>query len=99
KHNCLRHSTISYRVALEGDIARIADESGNSPYVIRRNYLNRRKPWQAAQWFGIMPGDTSKPVLLPTPDEAKATAEKMNSEGKALAAAMNILRLPALAAA
>lgn len=72
KHNCLRHSAISYRIAQTGDVPRIADESGNSSYVIRKNYLNRRKPWQAAQWFGIMPADSESKVHLPTPDEAKA---------------------------
>jgi hypothetical protein len=76
KHNCLRHSAISYRIALTGDVPRIADESGNSPYVIRKNYLNRRKPWQAAQWFGIAPGDMAGAVRIPTPDEARALATK-----------------------
>jgi integrase len=77
KHNWLRHSAISYRIALTGDIPRVADESGNSPYVIRKNYLNRRKPWQAAQWFGIMPGTTPGEIQIPTPEEAKATVAAM----------------------
>jgi integrase len=72
KHNCLRHSAISYRIAETGDVPRIADESGNSAYVIRKNYLSRRKPWQAAQWFGIMPGEASNIVYLPTAEDAKA---------------------------
>ena len=77
KHNWLRHSAISYRIALTGDIPRVADESGNSPYVIRKNYLNRRKPWQAAQWFGIRPGTTPGEIQIPTPEEAKATVAAM----------------------
>ncbi len=72
KHNCLRHSAISYRIAMTGDVPRIADESGNSPYVIRKNYLNRRKPWQAVQWFGVLPATAPQVVSLPTPEEAKA---------------------------
>jgi integrase len=55
KKNALRHSYISYRVAECGDVARVADESGNSPAVVRTNYLRRVKPAQAAEWFNIMP--------------------------------------------
>lgn len=53
--NALRHSCISYRVAECADVARVADESGNSPAVIKANYLRRVKPAQAAEWFNIMP--------------------------------------------
>ncbi len=60
KHNALRHSCISYRVAESGDVARVADESGNSAYVIRTNYLRRVKPAQATEWFGIMPKQKAK---------------------------------------
>ena len=55
KHNALRHSAISYRIAESGDVARVSDESGNSPTVIRSNYLRRVKPALAAEWFSIMP--------------------------------------------
>ncbi len=55
KHNALRHSGISYRVAESGDVARVADEAGNSVNVIRTNYLRRVKPAVAAEWFSIMP--------------------------------------------
>jgi len=55
KHNGLRHSCISYRVAQSGDLPRIADESGNSVQVIRTNYLRRVKPAAATEWFAIVP--------------------------------------------
>jgi hypothetical protein len=55
KKNGLRHSYISYRVAECADVARVADESGNSPAIIRSNYLRRVKPDQAKEYFGIMP--------------------------------------------
>jgi integrase len=54
-HNALRHSCISYKVAESGDVARVADESGNSVGVIKSNYLRRFKPALAADWFTIMP--------------------------------------------
>lgn len=55
KKNGLRHSCISYRVAECADVARVADESGNSPGVIKSNYLKRVKPDQAKEWFAISP--------------------------------------------
>jgi integrase len=55
KKNALRHSFISYRVAECADVPRVADESGNSPPIIRTNYLQRVKPNQAQAWFGILP--------------------------------------------
>ena len=57
KKNGLRHSYISYRVAECADVARVADESGNSPAIIRSNYLRRVKPDRAGEWFSIVPAD------------------------------------------
>ena len=58
KHNALRHTYISARVAESGDVPRVADEAGNSPQVIRTNYLKRLRPTAAAEWFGIMPAES-----------------------------------------
>ena len=55
KHNALRHTYISARVAESGDVPRVADEAGNSPQVIRTNYLKRMRPVAAAEWFAIAP--------------------------------------------
>jgi integrase len=55
RHNALRHTYISARVAESGDVARAADEAGNSPQVIRTNYLKRIRPAAAAEWFSIAP--------------------------------------------
>ncbi len=55
KHNALRHSYISARVAECADVPRVADEAGNSPQVIRTNYLKRMRPALAAEWFSIEP--------------------------------------------
>lgn len=55
KHNALRHTYISARVAECGDVPRVADEAGNSPQVIRTNYLKRMRPAAAAEWFAIAP--------------------------------------------
>jgi integrase len=58
--NALRHSAISYRVAECADVARVADESGNSPAIIRANYLRRVKPDLAAEWFNVMPAGAAE---------------------------------------
>jgi integrase len=55
KKNGLRHSYISYRVAECADVARVADESGNSPAIIKANYLKRVKPDAAKEWFSLKP--------------------------------------------
>ena len=55
KHNALRHTYISARVAESGDVPRVSDEAGNSPQVIRTNYLKRMRPAAAAEWFAIFP--------------------------------------------
>jgi integrase len=67
KRNAFRHSAISYRVAQTGDVARVADESGNSVQVIRTNYLRRVKPAASIEWFGILPS--------PEKDRPKGQAE------------------------
>ena len=61
KKNALRHSYISYRVAECADVARVADESGNSPAIIKANYLKRVKPDRAAEYFAIMPASALAP--------------------------------------
>ena len=71
--NALRHSYISYRVAECADVARVADESGNSPAIIRSNYLRRVKPDRAAEWFNILPAGAVEPgkiATMPTPSRA-----------------------------
>ena len=55
KHNALRHTYISARVAECADVSRVADEAGNSPQIIRTNYLKRIRPAAAIEWFGILP--------------------------------------------
>lgn len=65
KHNGLRHSFISYRVAATADVPRVADEAGNSVQVIRQHYLRRVKPAEATRWFSITPaGDKTKIVQM-----------------------------------
>ena len=55
KHNALRHSFISYRVAAIQSVAQVALEAGNSPQMIFRHYRELVRPADAAKWFGILP--------------------------------------------
>ena len=55
KHNGLRHSFISYRVAVIKNVAQVALEAGNSPAMIFSNYRELVTPKDAEMWFGIVP--------------------------------------------
>ena len=53
--NGLRHSFISYRLAILHDTARVALEAGNSPQVIFSHYRELVTPEQAQAWFDVKP--------------------------------------------
>jgi integrase len=53
--NGLRHSFISYRLAILHDTARVALEAGNSPEVIFGHYRELVTPEQARAWFEVTP--------------------------------------------
>ena len=55
KHNALRHSFISYRVAQIQNVAQAALEAGNSPRMVFSNYREIVRPADAEKWFGITP--------------------------------------------
>jgi integrase len=55
KHNALRHSFISYRLAETQNINSVALEAGNSPQMIFRHYRELATPEQARTWFAIAP--------------------------------------------
>jgi hypothetical protein len=55
KHNALRHSFISYRVADIQNVAQVALEAGNSPQMIFKHYRELVRPAEAKAWFGLMP--------------------------------------------
>ena len=55
KHNGLRHSFVSYRLASEKDTAQVALEAGNSPQVIFKHYRQLVTENEARRWFSIFP--------------------------------------------
>ena len=55
--NVLRHSFISYRIAVVQSADQVALEAGNSPSIIFKHYRELTTPEQAAKWFAILPRD------------------------------------------
>jgi len=53
--NKFRNSYISYRVAVTHDVAKVALESGNSPRIIQREYLELATEEDGKRWFSVMP--------------------------------------------
>jgi integrase len=54
--NGARHSCITYRVAMTGDVNRVALESGNSPGVVHQHYRGLATEADARAFFEIRPG-------------------------------------------
>lgn len=63
KHNALRHSAISYRLAVVQNPAQVAFESGNSPAMIHRHYKALVTEAQGREWFAIEPKSAGADVL------------------------------------
>jgi integrase len=61
-HNGLRHSYISYRIALVKDAAKVALEAGNSPDIIFKHYRELVTEEAAETWFAISPPENWAPV-------------------------------------
>ena len=65
KHNGLRHSFCSYRLAAIKNAAQVALEAGNSPQMIFSNYRQLVTEAEAAKWFSISPEAGSQIIPLP----------------------------------
>lgn len=63
--NGARHSFITFRVALTGDVARTALEAGNSPSVIFGHYRGLATLEQAKRYFEITPTRASNLIPIP----------------------------------
>ncbi len=55
KHNGLRHSFVSYRLAVTQSPEQTAFEAGNSPAMVFRHYRELVTPAEATAWFGVLP--------------------------------------------
>jgi integrase len=71
KHNGLRHSFISYRLAVAQDPAKVAFEAGNSPQMIHKHYKALTTEAQGREWFAVAPAHNQADIL---PMEAASRA-------------------------
>jgi len=53
--NALRHSFVSYRLAITANPAQVAMEAGHSVQVAKQSYQELVTPAAAREWFGVMP--------------------------------------------
>ena len=82
KHNALRHSFISYRVADIKNVDQVALEAGNSPDIIFQHYRELVAEVTAKEWFVVTPDlvDAEKKGLLAEGAKRKAEREKAKAE-------------------
>jgi integrase len=85
KHNAMRHSFISYRVAQVQDVAKVSLEAGNSPRMVFSNYRELVRPADAEKWFAV----ASAAVEAVKKQRAEASAQRP----------ANVVDLPKTAAA
>jgi integrase len=68
RHNALRHSFISYRLAMLQNVDQVALEAGNSPQMIFEHYRELVTPHQAKFWFALRPAKKPKDnKIVPLP--------------------------------
>ena len=54
-HNALRHSYVSYRLALVANAAQVAEECGHSIQIMKQHYRELVTKDEAVKWFAVMP--------------------------------------------
>ncbi|OJV22946.1 MAG: hypothetical protein BGO12_02585 [Verrucomicrobia bacterium 61-8] len=77
-HNGLRHSFITYRMAILKNAAEVALEAGNSPRMIFEHYRELATGEEAKDWFGARP-DKER---LATLEETSASTREPESDRK-----------------
>jgi hypothetical protein len=70
--NGARHSFISYRCAKMRDVAKVADEVGNSPGTIKKHYREIVTSAEATKYFAIRPKKPAENVT--SIEEGRASA-------------------------
>jgi integrase len=82
KHNGLRHSFISYRLAHIKNVHQVSLEAGNSPQMVFKHYRQLVSETQATEWFGIVPPKGWKNIMpLPVATAAAQSNEQRSAIG------------------
>jgi hypothetical protein len=84
KHNALRHSFISYRVAKIKNVNEVSMQAGNSPDMIFKHY--RARLAEVRRRRELATGEAAKPWFGITPAAVKAEAAQLKEEGARLRA-------------
>jgi integrase len=77
KHNGLRHSFISYRLAIIKNVHQVSLEAGNSPQMVFRHYRQLVTETHANEWFSITPAQQAAvvPAFEPARNEVTSVSE------------------------
>ncbi len=74
RHNALRHSFATYRVAVTQDMGRVSLEMDNSVQMIKRHYWNSVSEDEAKDWWNIFPPEG----FVPRPAHRRGRPPRQN---------------------
>jgi integrase len=90
RHNALRHSFCTYRVAATQNVAQTALEAGNSAHTIFAHYRALATEAEGKAWFALAPPQTSSkrlrivaPIALTPPCSHRAVSAAKATKGEA----------------
>ncbi len=81
-HNGLRHSFITYRMAILKNAAEVALEAGNSPRMIFEHYRELTTSDRAGEWFALRPSDARTLQFSEWVQKLQKVAKKGSAEKK-----------------
>ena len=87
KRNALRHSFISYRLAIVKDVGEVALEAGNSASMIFKHYRQLVTETAAKEWFAILPPKGVGADIIPMPSATDEAHPAQPAESQAVVAA------------
>ena len=65
RRNGLRHSFVSAHYAMHGDEGRTAQQAGNSPAIVHKNYKGLMTKKDGEAWFAVAPAQPANVIPLP----------------------------------
>ncbi|MCX6925949.1 MAG: hypothetical protein NT154_22495, partial [Verrucomicrobia bacterium] len=66
RRNGLRHSFVSAHYAMHGDEGRTAQQAGNSPAMVHKNYKGLVTKKDGEAWFAVAPAQAANIIPMPT---------------------------------